>query len=273
MICMAGLLDSVLAFCTPAILFTAAIVAGRLIERLRPVETDHPVSAIVIDYKLAALNFFLNSGMSLLPGISAAMVLGTTGSGFIHLKADGWWFVPSLLIYLLTLDLLLYGFHRAQHEIPILWAMHSLHHSSDTLSVSTGARHYWLEATLRRLFLFPLTAFIFSVPAVVSTTAVLLYFVVDACAHLNVRISLGRFALWVNNPQYHRIHHSVRQEHANKNFSDLLPLWDLVFGTVWRPSPDDWPATGLATLEKPSSIFEGRVWPLRRQLRPRQVGR
>jgi sterol desaturase/sphingolipid hydroxylase (fatty acid hydroxylase superfamily) len=270
---MSPLLASVFALCIPVALFIAMILVGRLIERLRPVEADHPVSAIVIDYKLAALNLFLNAGMSLLPGVSVAVLLGMTGSGFIHLKAEGWWFVPSLLIYLLTLDLLIYGFHRAQHEIPILWAMHSLHHSSDTLTVSTGARHYWLEGILRHLFLFPLTACIFSVPPLVSTTAVFLYFFVDSCAHLNFRISFGRFALWVNNPQYHRIHHSVRQEHANKNFSDLLPLWDLVFGTAWRPSPDDWPATGLATMEKPSSIFEGFVWPLRRQLRLQQAGR
>jgi sterol desaturase/sphingolipid hydroxylase (fatty acid hydroxylase superfamily) len=39
------------------------------------------------------------------------------------------------------------------------------------------------------------SAFIFSLP--------------DSCAHLNVRIPLGPFVTWVNNPQWHRIHHSA----------------------------------------------------------------
>jgi sterol desaturase/sphingolipid hydroxylase (fatty acid hydroxylase superfamily) len=31
------------------------------------------------------------------------------------------------------------------HKFPMLWAMHSLHHSGETLTIITGARHFWLE--------------------------------------------------------------------------------------------------------------------------------
>lgn len=255
-----------LVICAPATLFAAAVVAGRILERARPIEAIQPASEIAIDYRLAALNYLVNAGLSLLPGIS----VGLSGMGLIRLRTDGWCFVPSILIYMLTLDLMLYWFHRAQHRIPLLWAMHSLHHSGEALTVSTGARHFWLEATLKRAFLFPLTAWIFAVPAAVSTTGALLYFVVDCCAHMNVRVELGRFALWVNNPQIHRIHHSALREHANRNFADFLPLWDILFGTAWRPSLNEWPATGLGAREKPSGIVDGLMWPLRR---PSQLSR
>jgi len=180
---------------------------------------------------------------------------------------DHWPVALQVLLFLVIHDFYIYWFHRAQHQIPALWAMHSLHHSSEALTVSTGGRHFWFEGTLKRAFLFPLTAWIFAVPASVSATAVLLYLVVDSCAHLNVRVELRAFALWINNPQYHRIHHSARPAHTNRNFADLLPFWDILFGTVWRPGADEWPATGLATGEKPSGIVDGLIWPLRR--RPR----
>lgn len=262
-------LAEALAICFPGALFVSAVLVGRILERAWPIEADQPRSEIAIDYRLAALNYAANAGLSLIPGLFA----GIGGIGLVRLGAEGWRFVPSLLIYVLTLDLMLYWFHRAQHQIPLLWAMHSLHHSSETLTVSTGARHFWLEGTLKRVFLFPLVAWIFAVPAAVPTAAALLYLLVDSCAHLNVRANLGRFSLCVNNPQYHRIHHSARQMHANRNFADLLPAWDLVFGTAWRPSADDWPATGLVTLEKPSGIIDGFLWPLRRRLRPSRLSR
>jgi sterol desaturase/sphingolipid hydroxylase (fatty acid hydroxylase superfamily) len=259
-------LTNVLAICIPAAFFIAAVLGGRILERAWPIEADQPASEIAVDYRLAALNYLTNAGLSLLPGIFA----GIGGMGLIQLGAEGWRFVPSLLIYMLSLDLMLYWFHRAQHQVPILWAMHSLHHSSETLTVSTCARHFWFEGTLKRAFLFPLTAWIFAVPAAVSATAALLYLLVDSCAHLNVRADLGRFSLWINNPQYHRIHHSTQKVHANSNFADFLPLWDILFGTARRPGPDEWPATGLATREKPSGIVDGLNWPLRRR---RQLSR
>ena len=264
---MAQHLVDALAICIPAAFFIGAILVGRILERAWPAEVDQPASEIAADYRLAALNYLINAGLALVPAIFA----GGAGIGLIRLETDGWRFFPSLLIYILTLDLMLYWFHRAQHQIPALWAMHSLHHSSEALTVSTGGRHFWLEGTLKRAFLFPLTAWIFAVPASVSAAAVLLYLVVDSCAHLNVRVELGRFSLWVNNPQYHRIHHSARPAHTNRNFADLLPFWDILFGTVWRPDRGEWPATGLGTGEKPSGIVDGLVWPLRRRPRLSRV--
>jgi sterol desaturase/sphingolipid hydroxylase (fatty acid hydroxylase superfamily) len=253
-----------LVICIPGMLFVLAILVGRILERAWPIEAHQSFAEIAIDYRLAALNLLANAGLAMMPTLFASV----TGAGLIRLEADGWQFIPSLLIYLLTLDLMLYWFHRAQHRIPILWAMHSLHHSGEALTVSSGARHFWLEGPLKRAFLFPLTAWIFSMPATVLAAAIAIYFLIDSCAHLNVRICLGRFTLCINNPQYHRIHHSACQVHVNRNFADLLPLWDILFGTIWRPSPADWPATGLGTAEKPSSLLDGLLWPLRQYLRP-----
>jgi hypothetical protein len=45
--------------------------------------------------------------------------------------------------------------------------------------------------------------------------------------------------------QVHRIHHSVDAEHYNRNFADVLAIFDVAFGTYYRPETEEFPATGL----------------------------
>jgi sterol desaturase/sphingolipid hydroxylase (fatty acid hydroxylase superfamily) len=64
--------------------------------------------------------------------------------------------------------------------------------------------------------------------------------------HSVIRVRLP----WLNRilvtPQVHRIHRSVNAEHHNWNFAELLPIFDIVFGTYHRPIDEKFPATGLA---------------------------
>src|SRR5690606_40299517 len=43
-------------------------------------------------------------------------------------------------------------------------------------------------------------AILFRIPPDMAIAAAFIFFVPDACAHLNVRIPLGRFVTWINNP-------------------------------------------------------------------------
>jgi sterol desaturase/sphingolipid hydroxylase (fatty acid hydroxylase superfamily) len=146
----------------------------------------------------------------------------------------------------------------------VLWAMHSLHHSAEALSIITGARHFWLESAIHTAVV-PVLGIIFKVPPEVATTVAFIYLLPDGMAHLNLRLSLGRFALVLNNPQYHRIHHSLEAQHYNKNFCKMLPLFDVIFGTAWKPGMDEFPVTGLAG-EKATGFVDGIIWPIRLRL-------
>ena len=96
-------LADALAICIPAAFFIAAVLVGRILERTWPAEPDQPASEIAADYRLAALNYLTNAGLALAP----AIFVGHAGMGLIRLETDGWRFVPSLLIYVLSLDFLL----------------------------------------------------------------------------------------------------------------------------------------------------------------------
>jgi sterol desaturase/sphingolipid hydroxylase (fatty acid hydroxylase superfamily) len=257
-------LESFVAYLAAGAVFAAAIAIGRIIERRRPIENNHPRPEIVLDYKLVAANLGFAWLFSPLTSACAVAMTHSTGAALIPLRTDGFWFLPALLAYMLTLDFLLYLQHRAQHAIPVLWAMHELHHSAEAITVSTGARHFWLEGVLKSAFLVPVAGMLVGATPGIALTSGLIYLIVDSCAHMNCRLPLGRSSLVVNNPQFHRIHHSVLPEHGNRNFSDLLPIWDVIFGTVWKPGPDEWPSTGLASRHRPGTVIDGIVWPFRR---------
>jgi sterol desaturase/sphingolipid hydroxylase (fatty acid hydroxylase superfamily) len=254
-----------------ALLIAPLVVAMLWAERRFPIEPTQPRAAVHVDYKLAALNMLPKFLLGPLPGGCAAVIVNAAGGGFIALRADGLWFFLALAIFLLATDCVAYFVHRAQHSVPTLWAMHSLHHSAEALTLVTGARHFWVEQLLTTAFL-PVVAILFQTPTTVIAVATVFYLFFDACVHVNIRVPFGIFGLVLNNPQYHRIHHSVRSEHLNRNFCKLLPLLDLIFGTAYLPAPDEYPPTGLGADEGASGWLDGLIWPFRHYIRWQMPG-
>jgi sterol desaturase/sphingolipid hydroxylase (fatty acid hydroxylase superfamily) len=239
---------------------------ARQFEKRSPIETEQSAAEVIVDWKLASLRFGSGQLLSPIKNACAIMLVNAAGGGWITLRSDGWWFLLSFIILILAIDLWAYLAHRAQHKFAVLWAMHSLHHSAEALSMVTGARHFWLEDPLISA-VFPVVGIVFKVPPEMVTPITLLYFLAgDGMAHLNLRVPLGRFALIFNNPQYHRIHHSVERQHQNKNFCKMLPLFDLIFGTAWKPGKDEFPMTGLVPREQATGFLDGIIWPVRHRL-------
>ena len=241
-------------------LYLVVIYGTRLLERNWPI-ADVPHSEFRDDWLAVIVSLGLEHSLAPIAAISAVTITSYTGLGWIHLPTEGYWWYASLAFVVVALDLYKYTFHRLQHAIPFLWAMHSFHHSANALTFITGARHFWLERVLIDAFL-PIMAILFLIPPGMAITVGFIFFLPDACAHLNVRIPLGRFVTWVNNPQWHRIHHSVLMEHRDKNFASFFPILDILFGTAWVPRPDEYPATGLVPAER-VDIINSVIWPVR----------
>jgi sterol desaturase/sphingolipid hydroxylase (fatty acid hydroxylase superfamily) len=170
--------------------------------------------------------------------------------------------VGSAALFIVAMDFMEYVFHRAQHGIPFLWAMHSLHHSEPSVNVSTTTRAFWIEPAIKAIFVYPVVGVLFHVtPAIYGIYGLTqLYHFVN---HLNLRVHFGKFWVVLNGPQYHRIHHSARPEHFNRNFAAFFPVFDFMFGTSHRPMPDEFPSTGLDTQDVPRNALEAAIWPFR----------
>ena len=246
------------------LIFTTFVCIARILERKWPIaETALP--EVIDDWKVVSANLSLTWVLVPLTTVSSGLIFSALGRGWIHLPMHGYWYFVSIVILAVISDLYSYSFHRLQHAIPFLWAMHSFHHSANALTFVTGARHFWLERVISSGIL-PIIPILFLVPPEMQLILSVIHFFPDTCAHLNVRFPMGRMIAVVNSPQWHRIHHSALPEHRDKNFASLLPLWDLLFGTAWIPQPDEYPITGLDPPVR-VGLIDGVIWPFR-HLRP-----
>ncbi len=81
--------------------------------------------------------------------------------------------------------------------------------------------------------------------------------------HANIRLNLGVLTPVISGPQWHRIHHSIRPEHRNRNFATFFPVIDIIFGTYYRPAPDEYPETGLSDGDTVGFLQDVTYEPLR----------
>ncbi len=227
----------------------------------------------ILEYKLIALKYLADEVLTPLTSGVAILLVNAAGGGLLQLRADGWWYLPSVAAAFVAFDFYSYVVHRAQHKFAPLWAMHSLHHSAERLSATTGGRHFWLEQSLSALLYAPIFAIVLRAPAEVMLPVLILHMFNGALTHFDLRFSLGRGALWFNNPQYHRIHHSSLPQHQDKNFANFLPVFDMIFGTAWVPAEGEFPPVGLGANEEPVTVLQGIAWPLRHLLHRQSVGK
>jgi len=54
--------------------------------------------------------------------------------------------------------------------------------------------------------------------------------------HCNVDMKFGPISWVFNTPELHRWHHSRDLNEANRNFSENVMLWDMLFGTWFNPA-------------------------------------
>ncbi len=257
-------LHAVISVLATILLSLVVIGCGLLLERIRPARRLPDRAAILnVVYMIAAA--LIQGAISPLVLGGTAAVVGALGGGLIVLPTAGLGLVPAVLAYVVTVDFFEYLFHRAQHAIPALWAMHSLHHSDPAMNVSTASRHFWLEQAIKSVTIYLAVSLIFAAsPLVILIYGLVAYY--NFFSHMNLRVGFGRFML-LNSPQNHRIHHSSQPVHRDKNFAGLFPIFDVMGGTQYLPGADEYPATGLDDGDCPISLTEAVAWPVRAALR------
>lgn len=140
------------------------------------------------------------------------------------------------LVYFLLYDLAGYLWHRAQHALPWLWALHSLHHSQRQVSTWTDDRNHVLDDILFDLYL-AIVAILIGVQPGQFVAILLLGRLIEAFSHVNTRFGFGRVLDKVLvDPMFHRTHHARASASEPRihdtNFSAVFPIWDILFRTA-----------------------------------------
>jgi sterol desaturase/sphingolipid hydroxylase (fatty acid hydroxylase superfamily) len=151
-----------------------------------------------------------------------------------------WW---SWLLAIIAVDFTYYWMHRIEHERRILWAVHSVHHSSQEYNLTTALRLSWLESLYEWLFFIPLLLIGFDAIQVLGALfAVVLY---QTWIHTEKVGKLGWLDGILNTPSVHRVHHATNADYIDKNYGGILIIWDRLFGTY--QAENEKPIYGLTT--------------------------
>ncbi len=148
------------------------------------------------------------------------------------LPKSGWMFVLTLIV----VDFIFYWRHRFEHEWGILWAEHSVHHSSGEYNFSTALRQPWSSTFHIWLFLVPPVLFGFAPFWVILSYQIVLVF--QFFVHTKRIGKLGILEKVFNTPSNHRVHHGRNPRYIDKNYGGILVIWDLMFGTYVEESED-----------------------------------
>ncbi len=208
----------------------------------------------------------LNAAIGPLVVAAIAFAVNHAGGGLVALPTRGWGVAGAALVYVFVADAGEYAFHRLQHAVPWLWSLHTLHHSEPHLHTTSGVLHHWSVMFLRNAFVALPLGLLFKASGPVTLLYVLSTLYVHFM-HANSTLDFGRLSWLLSSPSYHRIHHSARPEHYDRNFAFIFPIYDVVLGTYRPARPGERPATGLDDGDRPHDMIEVLAWPWRRPLR------
>ena len=142
----------------------------------------------------------------------------------LRLDTSLWW---VWVVIFFAEDLAYYWYHRAHHEVRILWASHVVHHSSQRYNFSTALRQTWTPfggipfwAPLALLGVPPWAIFLQQ-----SISLIYQFFL-----HTERVGKLWRPVEFVmNTPSHHRVHHGMNNAYLDRNYGGILVIWDRLF--------------------------------------------
>lgn len=168
-------------------------------------------------------------------GVATAGVflwLGESNFGILNLfEADTW---IKLLISIIILDFIAqYGVHYLLHKVKWMWRLHLVHHSDKNIDASSGTRHHPFDFIIREVFAL--------IAVVITGMPISFYFVYRILSVLFTYFTHANIALpeWLDKgmsflivtPNMHKFHHHFELPWTDRNYGNMLSIWDRIFGT------------------------------------------
>lgn len=211
------------------------------IEKLFKLRKDQPVfrPEWQTDFHHFIVNHMLVGFMLLATNLLVHRLFGWVPVDGVRGWIAGLPFWAGLPLCILVADLAQYWTHRAYHEVPLLWRLHAVHHSTKHMDWMAGSRQHILETLITRtLVLGPIFLLGFSKEVIDAYIIVVGFQAVFNHANVSVRLGLLRFLIVT--PNFHHWHHSQDQEALDRNYAAHYAFLDHLFGTAVN-SPKRWP--------------------------------
>lgn len=209
------------------------IVAGAFLllfglEHISPAVTAglHPLRRIIKNLSFWPINI----------GLSLAVILPISYYAAQHAPWERpTWLsgIPGFAFDIILLDLFLFWWHRALHEMPFFWRFHEVHHLDEHLDTTSAIRFHFGEiffATFLRAVFIILLAIPFSSVVLFETLVLIFTFFHHSNIALPPRLENALSKIIIT-PSIHWVHHHAIRKDTDSNYGTIFSFWDRLFFT------------------------------------------
>ncbi|RYY73524.1 MAG: fatty acid hydroxylase family protein [Gammaproteobacteria bacterium] len=142
---------------------------------------------------------------------------------------DQWPVIWQWIFGFIAWDFCFYWMHRLHHKIPVLWAVHYVHHQGEEFNLTLGVRNSWYSSLTN----FPFIAWlaIVGLPLEIFIVVSSIHYTVQFYNHNAIVKKSGILDRLLITPANHRVHHGLDSRYVNKNFGGTFLWWDKLFGS------------------------------------------
>ena len=151
----------------------------------------------------------------------------------VHIQAS--WLL--YFIAFIALDFAGYWVHRLAHTYNFFWNNHIVHHSSEEYNLACALRQS-ISVIFRIYTLLLIPAALLGVPEKVIAIVAPLHLFAQFWYHTRHIGRMGFLEYIIVTPSHHRVHHAINPIYLDKNFSQVLIIWDRLFGTFQEERAD-----------------------------------
>ena len=163
--------------------------------------------------------------------VGIALWAETNGIGLFNQFEVPFWL--KVAVSFVALDFAIWLAHVASHKVPLLWAVHRMHHSDVDFDVTTAIRFHPIEILLSMVW----KMIVVSALGAPAVSVLIFEIVLNGAAlfnHSNLKLPIWLdkyLRLIVVTPDMHRVHHSIIHRETDSNYGFNLAIWDRMFGT------------------------------------------
>ena len=273
-----------LSFAVAALVLSREAAEGHgLLRRLFPWATYTHRSAR-LDYGIILINRVLTPSLLVTRLLSASALGGWIGVQLASLLgarapllSGTAALVAVTILFALATDFSDYIQHRLHHRIRLLWEFHKLHHSAEVMTPLTALRTHPVEQIVGSLVATIILGGTMGVagywlmespqPITLFGAQLMMVFFYSCCAvhlrHSHVWLSWSpALSHLLISPAQHQIHHSSAPRHWDRNYGNVLAIWDWVFGSLYVPRERERFAFGLADGQPHPTLLKAYLVPL-----------
>ena len=149
----------------------------------------------------------------------------------------------SILIAFIVQDFTGYWMHRLSHRVNVFWNRHIIHHSSEEFNLSCALRQS-ISETFKFSAILMLPAALLGIPPKIFAILAPIHLFMQFWYHTRLIDKMGILENIIVTPSHHRVHHAINPEYLDRNYSQILIIWDKLFNTFQAELPDVKPVYG-----------------------------